>query len=691
MEKEKDNTEITQNDLLFMEEEFSKSNKPLSLQEMAKKMAYHKTSSQMVQEVKKYDSLCLYEIGDLIYKEYDEPLTVSSKGVEPFKGAVVLKVMRKVAYKDFNCEMLEVDYSGGGLFRKYIDYMKKTKTQVFLPSNVDGKAKTPEIIEKKKDPRLRELPMTDRDLKTLERNLKSALSRSSKFFCWNNCWQLDKKRMEIQEKKIEEIKNHLLENKFSAASGELVNKFFKMESSDDLFELCCMSLNFVLEKKYKKDFIYVSPSGWGKWHLRKVLNSLPEKLPLFAPKAELPVFGEEDSQEIIQINKFPLRTYLTWREILSGGVKIPKSLNKELSISREYTFSDKEEEKDYTVFYYPSSCFFLGLKDFFKDNNIPQGARLTLERKGPTQFNFSLKKSKKKLPVLKIDYDLKEDKFSSSGEEAFTFSLPNKIIHLKREALGRLFALYPQRDNLGLQELLVLIFKNFGLERNNFALHYLRAYHLVDLLKQTTEEDVEKTLLNSPGFSPSEKDKGIFFYREKIEAEEKVGPEAAAEIVPEAPSLEEVIEAPPSIPSSEVAEEEILTPKIREERREEIRVEAPHVPLKPEVKEKEEIEELPLAKREKALKRKKPRMEAERVRRARKGEKRLIEEKIEIEEYEQEALRAIKAEEKKETAEELRAKEAKEKFKPYVSEEPVFGVFAEKLKSALDKKKKEKK
>ena len=126
MEKEIENTEITEKDLLFIEKEFSKSNKPLSLGEIAKKMAYQKTSSQLAQGVKKYDPLCAYEIGDLIYKEYDEPLMISSKGVEPFKGAVVLSVVGKVAYADFNCEMLEVDYSGGGIFRKYIDYMKKT-------------------------------------------------------------------------------------------------------------------------------------------------------------------------------------------------------------------------------------------------------------------------------------------------------------------------------------------------------------------------------------------------------------------------------------------------------------------------------------------------------------------------------------------------------------------------------------
>ncbi|MBA7706124.1 hypothetical protein ES703_114970 [subsurface metagenome] len=163
MNKEIEITQITPENLSFIEKELSHTRKPLSLQEMAKKLAYKKTSSQMQQEVKKYDPECQYEVGDLIYKEYDEPLMVSSKGREPFKGAVVLQLIGKIDYKDFNCEMLEVDYSGGGTFRKYIEYMKKTKTQVLLPSNLEGKAKPPEKLEKKEDPRLSALPMTDRD------------------------------------------------------------------------------------------------------------------------------------------------------------------------------------------------------------------------------------------------------------------------------------------------------------------------------------------------------------------------------------------------------------------------------------------------------------------------------------------------------------------------------------------------
>lgn len=685
MAKEDKNTKITESDILFIEKELTQTNKPISFQEMTKKLAYKKTASQMTQEIKKYDSYCQYEIGDFIYKEYDELLTTSSKGAEPFKGAIALEVVRKIPYESYNCEMLEVDYSGGGTFRKYIDYMKKTKTQVLLPSNLEGKAQAPEIMDKQEDPRLSEPPMTERDLKYLEKNLRAAISKSNNFFSWNDHCQLKEKQVEIQEKKIKEIENYFLDTKQSALTTELVNKFLGKESSDELFELYCLSLNSILDKRHKKDFLYVSPLDWGKWHLKNFVNSFTKDLPLSAPKAKVPPIEKAQKGETAQIQKFPLKIYLTWREILSGGVKIPKSLNKELLHSREYIFNDTEEGTDYSVYYYPSSSFFLGLKDFYDRNNVSQGASLTLEKKGPAEFSFWLKKSKKKLSVVKIAYDSKKDRFADTSEEMFTFSLPNKIIHLEKETLTKLFSLYEERDNLDLHQLLILIFNNFALENNDFSLHYLRAYHLVDILKQTTQEDVEHTLLSSPEFSPSEKKKGIFSYQEKIKAKEEVKLEEAIEVLPEITPEEAVEEALPEALPEEAPKEEIAPPVIGE-REEEVRIEAPFELPKEEFEERPKREEAP--KREKPLKKKRDKGEAEKAPRVRRGAKRIIEEKIELEESEQEALAAVKAKEKEA---EVKPKEKKEEFKPYVSEEPVFGVFAEKLKSALDKKKKEKK
>jgi hypothetical protein len=673
MDKENNLTQVSADNIAFVERELEQTPRPLSLKEIGEKLAFHKTASQRVAEVLKYDPNCKYQVGDLIYKDYDETLTVSSKTVEHFKGAVVLKVINKVFYKSFECEMLEVDYTGGGLFRKYVDYMKKTKTQVLLPSDCEGKGRAPETMEKAEDPRLTELPMTDRDMKNLEKNLRSVLSKSEQFFSWNDQWQLAKNQVAVPEEKVKEVEKYIQETRRSAATEEFVQKFFGLEPSHNLFDITCVSLNAALEKKHKKEFVFVSPLGWGRWHLKTILGSFLEELPLAAPVAKLPEAEATEKPQLSTFHEFPLKIYLTWREVLSGGVRVPKSLNKELSHAREYTFLDAEENKSYPVYYYPSGCFFLGLKEFFLANNIPQGTSLTLERKGPVQFNFWLKKSKKKISVPQLNYNPAEDRFASPGAEAFTFALPNKIIFLEKETLAQLLALNEQREERDLHDLLVLIFQNFGLESDGHSLHFLRAYHLVDVLKQTTQEDVETTLLNSPEFSTSDKKKGIFYYQEPRKAIEEVSPEVAVE-AEKVPALEALEEAVPegALPEEEIEREEILPPG--------------PVQVAPTI-EKVKIEAPPA--KEKAVRKKKPKVEGERGPRPRKSERRVIEERIELAEGEQEALAAVK--EKEEAEEEIAAREKKEELKPAAAKEITFGgLFAEKLKTALNKKKKEK-
>jgi hypothetical protein len=675
MSKENNPTQVTEENLEFIAKELERTPKPLALHEINEKLAFHKTASQRVQDVLKYDPNCKYEVGDQVYKDYDEPLTISSKTVEHFKGAVVLKVVNKVYYKNFQCEMLEVDYTGGGVFRKYVDYMKKTKTQVLLPSDCEGKGLAPEKLGRAEDPRLCELPMTDKDMKALEKNLRTALTKSDKFFNWLDYWQLAGNQVAIAEEKIKSIEQEILESRVSQPTGELVSRHFGLEPSHDLFDITCISLNCTLDKKHKKEFVFVSPAGWGKWHLKSILNSFLDDLPLSAPAAKLPEGEGVEKPQLSTFHEFPLKIYLTWREILSGGVRVPRTLNKELSHAREYTFSDAEEGKSYTVYYYPTSCFFLGLKDCFQANNIPQGASLTLEKKGPFQFNFWLKKSKKKIAVSQLSYDAKEDRFVDTGAEAFTFAMPNKIIFLEKDTLGQLLPLHEQREGRDLHELLLLVFQKFGLESEDRSLHFLRAYHLVDVIKQTTQEDVETTLLNSPEFTIAEKKKGIFCYREPVKVVEEGRlevPEEAAEAPPvEAPAAEsmEVVElAPPEI--SEEIPEPVAVP----------------LPVPPRITEKPRAPAP--GPKEKPAKKKRGKAEGERGPRPRKSERRVIEERIVLEESEQEALAAVKEKEAVE-GEEAGPREKKEEVKPAVAQEATFGFFADKLKSALQKKKKE--
>jgi hypothetical protein len=712
-------TTIAPEDVALIEKELAQTSRPLPLHVLAEKLAFRKTAGQRTQDVKRYDPYARYETGDVIFKEYDEALTIGSKNVEHFQGAVVLKVVGKTFYRSFNCEMIEVDYAGGGVFRKYIDYMKKTRTQILLPSNTEARGLVPDIVEKGSDPRLTELSMTERDLKTLQKNLRSALVKFPALFNWNDNWQLTTKRIDIQEAKIKEMEAEFERTRASASTEELVKTHLGLEASNDLFEMNCLSLDYVLDKKYKKEFLPLSLAGWGKWHLKRILNTLPEGLPLAAPLAKLPELEELEKPEMSTVQDFPIKVYLTWREIHSGGIKVPRSLNKGLSHAREYSFTEPEEGKTYTLFYYPSSSYFLGLQDFYVKNNIPQGASLTMEKKGPAQFHFWVKKSKKKLAAVKVAYDPKEDKFSGAGEEAFTFAEPNKIIFVDRETLAALLPLYEQRDELDLKDLLFLIFKNPVLAPGH-ALHFLRAYHLVDVLKQTTQEDVELTLLNTPEFIKSEKKKGIFFYQE---------PYTELDVVPEEVALEASAEegetftaegraeryVPPGTIGFEEEEEEEpfpggppeiidLTPRaskpkaappmeaVEESAAEQADPAAAQAAVGAAEKEKAKAAAGAVTKKEKPHKKKKPKLEGEKGPRPKKSERRVIEEKLADEESEMEAMTAIKQKEEGLEEQRLRGtkakdkkekKEKKEESKEAAKEEPKFGFFAEKLKSAL--------
>lgn len=708
-------TAIAPGDVAFIEEELGRGPRPAALHALAEKLAFLKTAGQRAKDVKRYDPDARYEVGDYIYKDYDETLTIGSKSVDHFKGSVILKVVGRTFYKSFNTEMLEVDYDGGGVFRKYIEYMKKTKTQVLLPSNVEGRSATAEILDRASDPRLTELPMTERDLKALEKNLRTELGRSPALFGWNDSWQLLSRRIEVPEAKIKEIVAEFERTQASASTEDLVQKFFGLEASSDQFDLTCMSLGYALDKKHRKDFVALTLDGWGRWHLKKILNALPQALPLAAPLARVPELVELEKPEMSHVQDFPIKVYLTWREILSGGIKVPRSLAKTLSHAREYAFTDPEENKTYTLYYYPSAGYFLGLRDFYVAHNIPQGTSLTLERKGPGLFHFWIKKSKKKISALKLAYDAAEDRFTDAGEEAFTFAEPNKIIYLERENIASLLPLYEQRDDLDLKDLLILVFKDPSLSSTSHALHFLRAYHLVDILKQTTQEDVEFTLLNSPEFSKSEKKKGIFFYEEPISEIESIldvvpteAPQAEEEVVPRArrsadylpPGTVGFLEEEEEEPFQEGEPEIIdLSPKAptpapaREARTEEEMIVPPPTPPS---SEQEKAKAATTAKKEKAPKKKKLKLEGDKSARPKKSERRVIEERLVEEESEMEALAAIKqkeeelGEQRAKTAREKKdKKEKKEETKPVSKEEPKFGVFGDLLKSALVQKKKE--
>jgi hypothetical protein len=142
--------------------------------------------------------------------------------------------------------------------------------------------------------------------------------------------------------------------------------------------------------------------------------------------------------------------------------------------------------------------------------------------------------------------------------------------------------------------------------------------------------------------------------------------------------------------------QEVEEPEEPIEVKAEVSVPPPTPPRKPSIMEEPQPEKAEKGKKEKVTKKKRQRLqlEPERAPRRRKGEKKFIEERIEMEEFEMEALFAVKADTKTKAkrAEAASKKEApgvekKEEFKHVPSEEPIVGIFGDMLKSALEKKK----
>ena len=372
---------------------------------------------------------------------------------------------------------------------------------------------------------------------------------------------------------------------------------------------------------------------------------MPEGLAVSAPAAPTVEFETPELPEPVG-HEFPLKVYLSWREIVSGAVRIPKPFHKELAHSREYVFTDADDNKSLIVYYYPTQGFFLGLKAFFAAHNIPQGTSLTLERKGPTQFHFWLKKSKKKISVAKMSYDPAADMFTDVTETA-TLAMPNKIIYLERETLQKVVTHYPEREGLSLKDLIILVFKGFTSATSGHALHFLRVFHIVDVLKRTFPEDVELVLLNSPEFSKSDKKKGIYAYHEALPVPEEIAIEVEIEV--EAP-VREAVDAPGTIhyDEFEAFTEEAPIDVIQQAEEEEVEVEAPPA-VAPKPAPAKPVAGAPVtqasvgAKKEKPHKKKKTKSEGEKQPRAGKSERRVIEERIEEEESVLEALLAEKA------------------------------------------------
>ncbi|MEW6455979.1 MAG: hypothetical protein AB1410_04600 [Acidobacteriota bacterium] len=656
-----DELQLKDEDLHWVESLIKQNGAPLPLEEAVSQLAYRKMSLIRGKRVKIFNPEIDYEIGDFIYKYYDEKLKVGKEKVEHFQGGVILQVIGKFYSSEYKCQLIEVWYDGGGLFKQHFDYMRKTNAQILIPCGFSGRSEPVEYLKEEDDPRVQEPSLDKKYLIRLKKELENKIKKSEVFISCGNNLYLEELIEGIPDNVIDKIENYLNKKGESENTDILVEKILKINPNDKKFTSYCISLYKFLESKGKNRIVRVSSEGWGKWNTLDYFNRLKQDIPLAVKEFDKIILKIPKIEALNEKKRFytalkskenasHFRFYLTWREIISGGLGIPKDLSFIFENERELIFLDKDKNKSYKVFYYPEDNFILGLSQAYEEHSPFQGALLFLEKEAKNKFSFSFRKSKKILTSKKVYYDAQTQSFKVSSEIIESHAEVNKLIFLEDE-LEHLEECYKEVDKMdNLLDLMYFLFKKFGIESENYKLHILKCYHICDLLRKTSKEKINLVLFGNPEFFPSEEEKGYFYLDlsklEKPEEEEKIftmregkEPETYAEL---------------------------------EEKKEDEGKKGAYL---------KELEEL------KKIEEKRKARKFDRDFRGRKGMRRIIEEKIELEEKEKELDYYVKTQEEISQSKEIKKGMDQEVVKP-AKDYTKISILGNKLDKILSKKEK---
>ncbi len=656
---------------------------PLTLEEISIHLARKKSALTQGKKVKIFNPELDYEVGDLIYKYYDEDLKFSREKVEHFKGGVVLRVIGKEKRPE-GFSILRVTYDGTGLFKQYIDYLERTSSHLLIPCGFSGKSEPFEYLEDEEA--IMDAPLDQNYVKRLSKIIDEALKKTEEFVHWNSYFFL-KELLENVEDAGKKVEEYLREKGPFETTYNLVEKLYSVKFTDQKFYSWCISLNCALEAKGKSRIVKISNYEWGKWGLRSFFTSLKENLPI----AEKPVkigslrrsrrdiarmiwrFYADERKEKTQ----HLRFYLTWREIFSGALRIPREFQGVFDEEREIILTDQEKRKTFNVFYYPEEGFILGLDEIYKTYNPIQGSLFFLQKEDFNKYIFSFRKAKKLITAFKCEYDKERKRFIFTGQPFDTHTEINKAILITKDELEKIALMWEEgAKSENLNDLLHFVFMNFGNPSESYKIHLLKAYHIADMFKNVKKDDFETVLFGNPEFFPSEEEKGYFYLDvTRIGKEEEIG-----DAIEEVRIADEEME---SIEEEEIIKE--IEQPIEEAPLEEV-IEEVEGKVEEEVVEKEaDITPLPELEIYRKFKEDLRKTKAK----GKKGGRKIIEERIRLEESEKEAEIYIK--EKLEEKEIDKGEEKEEAVKPSLKETPKIGIFGAKLSKVLSEKKEEKK
>lgn len=720
-------------DIEFIRQYLKGKTQPLDFADVVYQVALFKTRDDRKNRVKVYDPDCEYIPGDLIFKDYPGQLPVGNKKYVAVEQGVILKVeeTRNRGGRD----EIRLSYDGTSEFRKYTEYLAKQKIDLLLPHKQGKPCREAEYISIDIDPRQTQSPLIERDFNVLRKKLTTALNKEAAIAFINDKVLLKENLKALPPGVFTDIREFLKDRQASESTEFFVENFCKIDPASVDFAATCFALNFIMTSQYKIDLLQTNRVGWGKWHLISVLYHIKKNALISEANPFLSKLSFGDRKNLLQKRKKfeeqifsegETRYFLTQREIYSGAVRLKPNLyhfGEAIEIEATDTFTHKK----HTLYFYQDENLLLGFDRIFESYKALQGTAIVFEQTPEGEFQFTVKTTKKGAITDKIVYDPEKKLFTVSGEKMASTVAVNKSIFLEADVFHALAERLEEfRKVETYNKLFHKIFLEFGGREKNYEIHILRLYHILDLIAPVDLKLVEEVILSNPEFIPSEKLSGVFYLDSdavvEIEEEEKQRRQGMIEDqkrrreesrklqLDEELKVKEEIRLLREEHRKKREDEMWQKEKLHQEKESQRRAEAAFVAQenapaeagrsrsaarKPYGKEKEDFAklEVPFADvpvKPDAVKKQKKKIEIEKpVKTVKKGQKKILEEKIELDEIKKQILQDDLTDKMIDQSQEEKKEPVKEVKVAYKDEGAFSGIFASQLDEIVKKETKE--
>lgn len=512
------NLSIEKKEIKFIRDYLSGKTNPVELDEVAYQIALFKTQDNRAHKVKIYNPDCEYKVNDLIYKEYPGKIPIGSKKYIEIEEGIVLKVVE--VKTRFGLEEVMLSYEGTSEFKKYLQYLERQKIELLLPHKQQKPPAKPEYLPVETDPRQQQDPLEKKDFLALKRKLAGALHREPDIAFISNKVLLTENLKPIESEVFNKIKDFLTESKQSETTEFFVENFVRVKADDPSFAACCFALNYHMSRDYKIDFQQTRMEGWGKWNLISVIYYMKKNSLVSEENPLLNTIVFSNKKNILQRRrKFEegifvegtTRYYLTQREIYAGAVRL-KSAFFESGESIEIELVDGKTKKSHLLYYYSDESLLLGFKEIFDRYKALQAMILTFDPQEDGRWQFNIRITKKGTIADKIVYDPEKKAFKVTEEKIASPVFVNKAMYLESDILKAVYDKIDEYRNIEtLNELIHKIFLEFGVKERNYEIHFLRLYHILDLIYPIDLKLLEEVILSNNEFIPADKLVGVFY------------------------------------------------------------------------------------------------------------------------------------------------------------------------------------